>query len=132
MEGHSEVVMDRHVFLALASMILADGCDKKAGGAADDTGTKERERGASALQQANSRADLDTTQAIRKGLMADDTLSFDAKNVQVVTTGGVVTLRGPVKNQAERAAVEDIARRNAAGNRGGTQLTVATPDTQQR
>ena len=124
--------MDRHVFLALASMILAGGCDKKTGGAADDTRANERDRGPSALQQGNSRADLDTTQAIRKGLMADDTLSFDAKNVQVVTTGGVVTLRGPVKNQAERAAVEDIARRNAAGNRVDTQLTVATPDTQQR
>lgn len=122
--------MDRHVFLALASMILAGGCDKKSGSAAGDIGATER--GPSALQQGNSRADLDTTQAIRKGLMADDTLSFDAKNVQVVTTGGVVTLRGPVKNQAERAAVEDIARRNAAGNRVDTQLTIPTPDTQQR
>jgi osmotically-inducible protein OsmY len=134
MEGRFEVAMDKHVFMALASLILASGCDKKADGtsAADNTKTNQRDRGPSPLQQGNSQADLETTQKIRQALMADDTLSYDAKNVKVITTGGVVTLRGPVKNQAERAAIEDIARRNAAGNRVDSQLELITPDTQQR
>ena len=134
MEGRFEVAMDRHVFLALASLILAGGCDKKSDGghAADNTKANERDRGPSPMQQGNSQADLETTQAIRKALMADGTLSFDAKNLKVITNDDVVTVRGPVKSQAERATVEDIVRRNAAANRVDLQVEVPTPDTQQR
>jgi hyperosmotically inducible periplasmic protein len=132
MEGHFEVAMDRHVFLALASLILAGGCDKKLDQTADNTKANEQDRGPTPGSQSNSKADLETTQAIRRALMADDTLSFDAKNVKVITADGVITLRGPVKNEAERAAIEDIARRNAAGNRVNSHLEAGAPETQRR
>jgi hyperosmotically inducible protein len=125
--------MDRHVFLALASLILAGGCDKKADGtSADDTRLKERDRGPTPLQQGNSQADLETTQRIRVAIMKEDVLSYEAKNIKIITSNGVVTLRGVVKDQAERAVIEEIARREAGPNRVDIQLEVPTPDTHRR
>jgi hypothetical protein len=40
------------------------------------------------VEQGNGAADLETTQRIRKALMADDSLSSDAKNAKVITNGG--------------------------------------------
>jgi hyperosmotically inducible protein len=130
MEARFEVAMDKHVFLALASLILAGGCDKKADG--DNTKMNERDRGPTPFQQGNSRADVDTTQKIRQAIMADDALSYDAKNIKIITADGVITLRGPVKSQVERTKIDELARRHAAGNRVDNQLEVPTPDTQQR
>ncbi len=64
-----------------------------------------------AADQGTSESDRKMTQSIRKALMADNTLSFNAKNVKVITREGSVTLRGPVNNQKERAEVAEIARR---------------------
>jgi len=43
--------------------------------------------------------------------MGDSTLSFTAKNIKITCAGGKVTLRGPVKSPAERAAIEAAAQR---------------------
>jgi len=94
--------------------------------APDNTKTNARDRGASVtpLDQGNNAADLDMTQAIRKALMADDSLSTNAKNVKVVTSNGVITLRGPVKNDAEKKSVEAKAFAAAGTNRVDDQLDV--------
>jgi len=59
-------------------------------------------------QAANSGADLDLTQAIRKAIVDAD-LSTNAHNVKVIVDHGVVTLAGPVANSDERQKVETIA-----------------------
>lgn len=79
----------------------------------DNTRVNERDRSAAAttpIDQGNNRSDLDITQRIRQGVMADDSLSFTAKNVKIITTGGKVTLRGPVPTEHERAAIYAAAR----------------------
>lgn len=83
--------------------------------AADNTKINERDRHdtVTPTDQGNSKSETDITAAIRKGIMADDALSFDAKNAKVVTVGTKVTLRGPVKNDAEKAAIESIAKKTA-------------------
>jgi osmotically-inducible protein OsmY len=43
-------------------------------------------------------------------VVADDALSFNAKNVKIITVGGKVTLRGPVASAAESTAIEKSAR----------------------
>ncbi|HEX4340914.1 MAG TPA: BON domain-containing protein [Polyangiaceae bacterium] len=68
------------------------------------------------MDQGNGEADLKTTQQIRKAVMADSSLSFTAKNVKIITNGGKVTLRGPVKTDAERQAIEASARKVAGEN----------------
>jgi hyperosmotically inducible periplasmic protein len=79
----------------------------------DNTAVNERERGGETktpLDQHNNQPDLNITQAIRKAVMADDSLSFTAKNVKIITQAGHVTLRGPVNTAAERAAIVAYAK----------------------
>jgi len=67
------------------------------------------------MDQGPSEADRKLTQQIREAVMKDKSLSFTAKNVKIITINGKVTLRGPVKSEAERTAIEAAARR-VAGN----------------
>jgi len=60
--------------------------------------------------QAENQADLQISANIRKEILADDSLSSNAHNVKIITSGGIVTLRGPVKNQQEKATVEAKAK----------------------
>ena len=46
--------------------------------------------------------------AVRRAITKDDTLSINAHNVKIIIDGGVVTLRGPVKDEAEKTKVADI------------------------
>ncbi|HKO51151.1 MAG TPA: BON domain-containing protein [Polyangiaceae bacterium] len=89
-----------------------------AGTSPDNSGVNTRDRSSAALtpmDQGGSESDRKITQQIRQELMKDGSLSFTAKNVKVITVNGKVTLRGPVKSEAERASVEAAARR-AAGS----------------
>jgi osmotically-inducible protein OsmY len=56
--------------------------------------------------------------------MKDDSLSFTAKNVKIITVSGKVTLRGPVKTTQERAAIEAAARRIAGATQVDNQIEV--------
>jgi osmotically-inducible protein OsmY len=80
--------------------------------AADNSGVNTRDRSPNSvtpMDQGNGEVDLDLTQRIRKAVMADDSLSFTAKNAKIITRDGRVTLRGPVKSAAEKAAVRKAA-----------------------
>jgi hyperosmotically inducible protein len=67
--------------------------------------------------QSGAKADRDVAAAVRKAIMADKSLSTNAHNVKIVTSGGMVTLRGPVNSPDEKARVVEIARQTAdAGN----------------
>jgi osmotically-inducible protein OsmY len=74
--------------------------------------------------QSNTSADLQITQAIRRGLMKDENLSSDAKNIKVITDNGQVTLRGPVNSPQEKKKVEQIAKSVAGGAQIVDQLDV--------
>ena len=79
----------------------------------DNTGRNERDDAPgnlTALDQSNETSDIDITQAIRKKVIADDALSFNAKNVKIITVSGKVTLRGPVASSQESTAIEQSAR----------------------
>jgi len=81
---------------------------------ADNSRVNQRDRSSAALtpmDQGSSESDRKITQQIRQDLMKDKSLSFTAKNVKIITMDGEVTLRGPVKSDAERSAIEAAARR---------------------
>jgi osmotically-inducible protein OsmY len=78
-------------------------------------GTARAGTALTAQDQSESDADRGTTQRIRKGVMASDTLSFTSKNATIITVDGDVTLRGAVPSSAEREELETIARREAPG-----------------
>jgi hyperosmotically inducible protein len=111
----------KRTFLALASIIsislTAMAADENKADA-DNTAKNQRDRSGETKtsgDQSNSREDLKTTQAIRKALMKDSSLSMTAKNVKIITAGGQVTLRGPVKSADEKSRIDQLAK-GAAGN----------------
>ena len=93
---------------------------------ADNTGKNVRDRGdtVTPTDQGGSAADRELTAAIRKAIVDDDSLSTNAHNVKIVSVGGVVTLRGPVKSPAEKAAVAAKAERTQGVKRVDNQLEV--------
>jgi hypothetical protein len=95
---------------------------------ADNTAVNQRDRNSSALtpmDQGTSQADRSITMRIRQAVMHDSSLSFSAKNVKIITINGKVTLRGPVKTEAERTAIENAARNVAGGAQVDSQLEVS-------
>jgi hypothetical protein len=95
--------------------------------APDNTKVNERDRSSAAqtpLDQRENESDLKITQQIRQAVMADDSLSFTAKNVKIITAGGKVTLRGTVKTDAERSAIEAAARKVAGERQVDNQIEV--------
>jgi osmotically-inducible protein OsmY len=85
---------------------------------ADNTQKNERDRSGETQtsgDQSNSKDDVNTTAAIRRAVVKDDSLSATAKNVKIITANGTVTLRGPVKNEAEKTKIAELAQ-SAAGN----------------
>jgi len=65
--------------------------------------------------QSNSPEDVKITATIRRAIVKDHSLSATAKNVKIITADGVVTLRGPVQNEAEKTKIAELAQ-SAAGN----------------
>ncbi len=93
----------------------------------DNTKVNERDRNTAALtpgDQKENQSDLKITQQIRQSVMANDSLSFTAKNVKIITAGGKVTLRGPVKTTEERNAIEAAARKVAGVAQVDNQIEV--------
>lgn len=84
--------------------------------APDNTRVNARDRSGDTLtpgDQGGSEADRKLTQQIRQAVMKDNTLSFGAKNVKIITVNGKVTLRGPVNTEQERTAIEAAAKKIA-------------------
>jgi len=116
--------MRRLLVVASLLAILLPGAALAADNSAtapDNTGKNERDRDGKTLvptdQSKGSDADLKTTQEVRKAIVADKALSTSAHNVKIITLNGVTTLRGPVKDQAEKTRVAQLAA-NAAGGPG--------------
>jgi len=59
--------------------------------------------------QGNSKADVERTAAIRKAIKGHKDLSTYANNVKIVTQNNRVTLRGPVRDESEKALIGKIA-----------------------
>jgi hypothetical protein len=93
----------------------------------DNTKVNERDQSSAALtplDQRNNETDLKITQQVRQAVMADGSLSFNAKNVKIITQAGKVTLRGPVKSAAERDAIAAAARKVAGVTQVDNQIEV--------
>jgi osmotically-inducible protein OsmY len=125
--------------LFLASAIAVFGCSRdrdvrqstqsSAAVEADNSGRNVRDRNEATktpTDQSENEADRTITQNVRKALTDDDALSTNAKNVKIITSDGIVTLRGPVKNEKEKADIEAKARQVAGVKRVDNQLEIAS------
>jgi len=78
----------------------------------DNTRMNQHDRnanGPTADQQQNDKSDRVLPQQIRKAFTEDKSLSSDAHNVKVITQDGQVTLKGPVRSEQEKQALESKA-----------------------
>ena len=93
----------------------------------DNTKVNERDRSktaATADQGKNSTTDRDTMQKIRKAVMADKTLSTYAHNVKIISQGGKVTLKGPVRSEEEKSSIEKMATDVAGAGNVTNEITI--------
>lgn len=75
-----------------------------------EVNTRDRNRDERTADQAkNNLSDRQVMQKIRKSVMADKSLSTYAHNVKIISEHGKVTLKGPVRSDAERKTIEDKA-----------------------
>lgn len=79
------------------------------------------------FDQSESRSAIKITAEIRRVIIADDSLSVNAKNCKIMTDeSGVVTLRGVVASQAEKDAINAKAKAIAGVTQVENQLEVKT------
>lgn len=99
--------------------------------AADNTKKNERDRSGETKtpgDQSNTPEDLKITQSIRQAVVKDESLTMTAKNVKIITAGGMVTLRGPVKTAEEKMKIETLAKAVAGDTKVDNQLEVKAAD----
>jgi len=95
--------------------------------AADNTAKNERDASGDTKtsgDQSNSPEDIKITAAIRRAIVADDSLTMTATNVKIITADGKVTLRGPVKTAAEKTKIAQLAKKEAGKATIDNQLEV--------
>ena len=130
----------RTIALGFVLVFLVFGCKKKEdlskndqrsqtiAVAPDNSGRNERDRNDATKtpgDQSESEADRTISQNIRKAVTADDSLSTNGKNVKIITVDGVVTLRGPVKSEAEKTSIASKAKQIAGVKNVENQLEIA-------
>ena len=77
--------------------------------------------------QKETKKDINITAHIRKAVVKDKSLSMDAQNAKIITRSGVVTLRGPVANEAESKTLEKIAKKTRGVVKVDNQLEIKAP-----
>ncbi len=95
--------------------------------APDNTKVNKRARKTSAPtadQAKNNASDREIMQKIRKSLVSDKSLSTYAHNVKVISQNGKVTLKGPVRSEEEKQAIEAKAVEVAGSGNVSNELTV--------
>jgi hyperosmotically inducible periplasmic protein len=75
-------------------------------------------------QQGMSENDREITRKIRKAVIADKSLSTYAHNVKIISRNGVVTLKGPVRSDQEKNAIDSAATQIAGAVNVKDELTV--------
>jgi len=112
--------------LLISGLSVVWGCDsQQADNSAQNAADRQGGVAVTSGDQSNAQGDLDITQKIRQAVVADDSLSTNAQNVKIITSMGVVTLRGPVATTEERAKIGATAQTVAGVKRVDNQIEIA-------
>jgi hyperosmotically inducible protein len=93
----------------------------------DNTKVNQRDRNQNeptADQQKENSNDRELTRQIRHAIVKDNSLSTDAHNVKIIAQNGSVTLKGAVKSDEEKQAIESKATGIAGAGRVTNELQV--------
>jgi hyperosmotically inducible periplasmic protein len=95
--------------------------------APDNTKSNKDQTPPTADQQKMNPADRAITQKIRKSIHDDANLSTYAHNIKIITQDGKVTLRGPVRSEEEKSALQAKAEAVAGAENVTNKLKIAPP-----
>jgi hyperosmotically inducible protein len=110
------------IFFSLAFSVRAQDAQQAA---PDNTRTNIDQSKPTADQQKMNASDRSMTQQIRKAIHQDTSLSTYGHNVKIITQGGKVTLRGPVRSQDEKTNIEAKAAAVVGQDNVTDELTIA-------
>jgi len=113
-----------------ASLLLAASLSAAAPQAADNSKSNKGDASKGAItadSQKNNSGDEGITKEIRVAIVKDKSLSTYAHNVKIVTQGGKVTLKGPVRSDDEKANIGAKAAAVAGADNVTNDITVAPP-----
>lgn len=100
------------LFIGLPGVSLVLAQDSSQSPAPDNTKVNQGDQNksnATADRQLENKSDREVAQQIRQAVMNDKSLSTYGHNVKIISQNGVVTLKGPVRTDDERRAIEKIA-----------------------
>jgi len=114
--------------LGSGTLVMAQqSADTDTSAPADNTKVNQRDHNTNAPtadQQKNTQSDRNITQQIRKSIMKDKSLSTYAHNVKIITQNGQVTLKGPVRSDDEKRAIEAKATEIAGDSKVTSELDI--------
>jgi hyperosmotically inducible periplasmic protein len=95
--------------------------------APDNTKVNQRDKikaEPTADQQKENKPDREIARKIRQSIVQDKSLSSYAHNVKIIAQDGMVTLKGPVRSDEEKTAIEAKAAEIAGADKVTSQLEV--------
>lgn len=113
--------------LLAGTFVIAQAQDNSQQPAPDNTKVNTRDRNTAeptADQQSENSSDRELARQVRKSIVKDKSLSTYGHNVKVIAQNGTVTLKGPVKSEDEKTAIEAKAAEIAGKDKVNDQLEV--------
>jgi hyperosmotically inducible protein len=113
--------------LLMTACAWASAQASSTGPQADNTKINQRDRNANeptADQQKSNQSDRDLTKQIRQAIEKDKSISTYGHNVKVITQNGMVTLKGPVRSEEEKKAIEAKASEVAGADKVTNEMDV--------
>jgi osmotically-inducible protein OsmY len=112
----------------LGGWAFAGAQDTQSNAPPDNTKINQRDRSAdspTADQQKMNPSDRETTKQIRQAIEKDKSISAYGHNIKIVTENGMVTLKGPVRSEEDKRAIEAKAAEVAGPDKVADQLEIA-------
>jgi hyperosmotically inducible protein len=114
--------------LALSNLGVLWAQDNASQAPPDNTKVNQRDRDQNeptADQQKENTSDRQLAAQIRRAVVKDKSLSSSAHNIKIIAQNGKITLKGPVKSEQEKEAIEAKATEIAGPNQVTSELQVA-------
>jgi osmotically-inducible protein OsmY len=114
-------------WLTLGVCVVAFGCSREAADPSRPHRKVTREVQEESSRSEPSSADVDLSRRVREAIMADGQIAPIAPGVEILVTGGEVTLRGTVQDEKARTALVRAAQQVAGLSNVINHLELARP-----
>ena len=113
-----KVMLQMFLFACLLGLAGTTSAQDSSAPPADNTKVNQRDKDKAqptADQQKENKSDREIAKKIRQSIVQDKSLSSYAHNVKIIAENGAVTLKGPVRSDEEKSAIEAKAAEVAGG-----------------